>query len=294
MQRHSTSISSVIKSGAAVGLLACAAAAQAQLGSSGYVEQLAWFGGTSQNIARTPHAAVTTYTTDIIFGTSSGKNLVQFDSDPAPWVLAKTYGQNSNPNGGVSGGAQGRMIYAFTLQGDANSDIPLSFYGSALIQAANGASFAQAVATARFVLGNSVVELSAREGGGWDSFTKLGTNADVSRISRIGNIESGFFSGTALFHTDATGKASGSVDLTSTVSFSGSGTLTNVAYAYIDPELFFDPTWLNQHPNTSLAITQGVGNAVSAVPEAPTSLALVSGLALLSLRRWRERQAARD
>jgi hypothetical protein len=292
MQRHSTSISAVIKTGAAVGFLACAATAHAQMGSSGYLEQLSFSGGSfnSQNIARSPHSAVTTYTTDVNNGTS-GQSLVQFASDPAPWVLAKTSGQNSNPNSPVYGAAWGRMVYAFTLQGDANSDIPLSFYGSALIQAYSPSLTG---ATARFALGDSVVELSAYVGGRFDDFTKLGTNADVSRINRTGNIESGYFSGTALFHTDATGKASGTVDLTASASFNSAGMMSNLALAYIDPNLFFDPTWLSQHPNASLAITQGVGNAVSPVPEAPTSLALVSGLALLSLRRWRARQAARD
>jgi hypothetical protein len=180
------------------------------------------------------------------------------------------------------------------LQGDANSDIPLSFYGSARIQASNGASFAQAVSTARFVLGGAIVELSAREGGGWDSFKAVGTNADVSRITRIGNTESGYFSGTVLFHTDASGKASGTVDLTSSASFSGSGTLGNLAFAFIDPQLFIDPSWLGQHSQTSLSIAQGVGNDVSPVPDAPTGLALLSGLAMLSVRRWRARHAVRD
>jgi hypothetical protein len=289
MQRHSTSISAVIKTGAAFGLLACAATAQAQLGSSGYLEQVSFFSATPQTVARTPHSMVTTYSADIVVPPSSGTNLVQFTSNPAPGVWAESFGQNSNPNGAVSGGAYGRMIYAFTLQGSASSDIPLSFNGYAMVQAEPG--WGQVFSEARFVLGDALVDLSAREGAPFDTFTVTSNHADVSRITRVGNKESGYFSGTVLFHTDANGKASGTVDLTANTTFSGWGPLANLGVAFIDPQLFFDPTWLNDHPNTSLAITQGVGNAVSQVPEAPTSLALLSGMALLSLRRWRERHS---
>jgi hypothetical protein len=41
-------------------------------------------------------------------------------------------------------------------------------------------------------------------------------------------------------------------------------------------------------------ITQGVGNEVSPVPEAPTSLALVSGLALFCLRQRHARRSRPD
>jgi hypothetical protein len=275
------------------GLLLGVVSAHAQLGSSGYVEQMSFFNAYPQNVARTPHANVTTYSAKIGVGTSSGLNVVEFASDPAPFVLAKTSGQNSNPIGSVDGAAYGRMIYVFTLQGAANSSIPLSFYGSARIQASPGPGTigTQVTANARFALGSALVDLSAREGSGWDQFTVTGTNADVSRINRLGDAESGYFSGTVLFQTDANGKASGTVDLTASTSFGGRGTGTTVGQAYIDPLLFIDPVWQSQHQQVTLAILPGVGNSVLQVPEPTTLLSMLAGLGRLVVRRRRGRQA---
>jgi hypothetical protein len=269
--------------------------------SSGYEEEMSFFDAAGQTVATTPHAAQSSYASSVPF--ASGMNQVQFNSEPDPWVWAETYGQPVNLDVNIMGAAYGRMIYTVTLSGDANSAIPVSFLGRARVQAAPdwAAKWSKVVSDATFMLVNSNfawagVDLNARQGyGQQDAITATGTGADVSRIVRTGNSEAGDFNGTLLFTTDASGYAVGYVVLAANTQF-GSGTSTANSYgvAFVDPKLFIDPVWLDQHPQTTLTITQGVGNEVSPVPEAPTSLALVSGLALFCLRQRYARRSRHD
>jgi hypothetical protein len=269
--------------------------------SSGYEEEMSFLNATAQTVATTPHAALSSYASSVPW--ASGLNQVQFNNEPDPWVWAESYGRPDNLDVNIMGAAYGRMIYTITLSGDANSAIPVSFLGRARVQAApdGAATWSKVVSDATFMLVNSNfawagVDLNARQGyGQQDAITATGTGADVSRIERTGNTESGYFNGTLLFPTDTNGNAVGYVVLAANTQFgSGGGTADSYGVAYVDPKLFIDPVWLDQHPQTTLMITPGVGNEVSPVPEAPTSLVLVSGLALFCLRQRRARRSRPD
>ena len=92
---------------------------------------------------------------------------------------------------------------------------------------------------------------------------------------------SGSFSGTLMGATDANGQGQGSVSLMASASAGNS----RLSWAFIDPMFTIDASYLAAHPEASLTLPPGVGNAITAVPEPQALLLMLAGLAALALRR---------
>lgn len=100
------------------------------------------------------------------------------------------------------------------------------------------------------------------------------TGLDISSAS-------GSFSGTLMGATDASGHGRGYVDLQAFASAFDS----RLSWAFIDPALTIDATYLAAHPEATLTLPAGVGNAITAVPELQALLLMLAGLSVLALRR---------
>jgi hypothetical protein len=98
----------------------------------------------------------------------------------------------------------------------------------------------------------------------------------------------GSFSGVLMGGTDANGDGRGMVQLRALASAGGSSAQS---WAFIDPSLTIAPSFLAAHPESSLTLPPGVGNAVTAVPELQSQALLLAGLAGLGVLATRRQRA---
>jgi len=297
--------------GTALGALGAPALAQ-----SYYLEDIRLGNDVRVYLNQSPHAAPV----ERVFvnapqnqGTTSVK--VVFNSTPAPSVFAQA---EANSLGMPVSGAQVRvaMGYAFELTGPANSYVPINFRGLFDI---NNDSF-QSYTNAQVYLNASTPANQRTESVGmWAQCdgsalgprcfadTNVGGEIKFSGIyATLGTVQpngnfggssvSGSFQGVLMAPTDASGRSRGSVSLYAFASavdtkFDGSPAVSS---AFIDPELRIDASYLALHPEVTLALTPGVGNEITAVPEPAAPLLMAAGLAaLLGLRRRRGLRAPR-
>ena len=214
---------------------------------------------------------------------------VTFTSTPAPSVqtLASSWGSYAEPL------AHGEIDYQLRLFGPANAWIPVGYEGRFVLTAQGTGTdmtnqsygYGEAVI---FEIGTHDLNpfMRYRCGDGC-SLQTVGMSASPTFESTTSAV--GWFNGTTGVQTDASGQAVLSVRLfaQSSARWTG-GTATARTAAFIDPAFWIAPDWLAAHPETTLTLPDGVGNAVSAVPEPGSWALLAAGMGLLAWRRRRE------
>jgi MYXO-CTERM domain-containing protein len=249
-------------------------------------------------------------------GYQDGGSTIVFGKDPAVYI-SETASSNTSVNGTIS--------YSFLINGGpANSFVPMDFLGNfSLVFQGDLPGYGQGrwsqaqfsiEASDSVYLGANYLERGAAlvmdascnmQSDGGCSTTSLGmlpvgnyidtgeSFISSSYYSRGAASLSGIFSGVLYAPTDALGQSSGTVTLFAAAgsgSPSGTGNFP-ASTTFLDPHFEINANWLASHPETTLALPPGVGNATVPVPEpAPWALALL-GLAVLATRRIASRSA---
>jgi hypothetical protein len=263
-------------------LAMCAGAAQAQYRESVTSPTLSyWF---------TPHDEPRTVIAST--GFPGGKATVTFVSTPAPSVLAQAQG----PQVGHEVAA-GQLDYDFFYSGPAISYVPINFLGLFKMQV--GVAYLDgtqvlaglaSMASDRTRYESASMQLRCTRACAFDFGPPTASGSSSIQVSFAAQTPaeilgsygaSGSFSGTLMGATDANGQGRGSVSLQASASASNS----RLSWAFIDPALTIDPTYLAAHPEATLTLPPGVGNAITAVPEPQTLLLMLAGLSVMALRR---------
>jgi|JI10StandDraft_1071094.scaffolds.fasta_scaffold143454_3 hypothetical protein len=216
-------------------------------------------------------------------GSTSVFTRVEFSSDPVPYILASA--AIENPLGDAFIGAYGEMVYTFEVLAAPLQAVPVTFNGlfsfSSLRGPSGGGNFVNfSVSPTANVVDNT--PSSAGMGvvfGSSSTDVYTGGTLGYANVDWTGSLTqvTGSFIGGLTVTTDALGRASRTVRLEAGVSVNGSY-MPGLASAYIDPRFEIDAGWLASNPSASLAITPGVGNEVSAVPEPGTVATMLIGL----------------
>ncbi|MDC8774464.1 PEP-CTERM sorting domain-containing protein [Paucibacter sp. hw8] len=272
----------------ALSLSACASASWATPVT--YYNELVDLNGGYVGVSSSPHATPSVYTNN-----STGTNFaflrsVEFNSTPAPSVQARS--TVFNPGGGFSiTKATGELSYDIGITGPASTWVPVSFSG---IYAFGGYDLAGVTNS----LASTATRVNFSIDGSAPTFDyqcsyHLCTNgvygndhASITLFETLQSIDSfaGFFIGKFNVLTDASGFATRRVSMMASASSISSGaSFSASAYAFLDPEFHIDPTWLALNPGASVLVPEGVGNAISPVPEPRSWLLMMCGLSLLSL-----------
>lgn len=246
-----------------------------------------------------PHANAMTYDLGQLFYLNTGGTLapgnaaITFASTPAPYVRAQA---RHTSFGTVI--VSGYMGYQFAYSGPANTYVPIDF--TAMFDVQNGyrafnrsevvfsASGRTESTGGRISCEQICLAQPALNSGPVQSTVNIAMSASVD--AALGSSAAvGSFSGRLMGLTNAQGQGTGSIYL-----YAFASALNTVpSWAFIDPELHIDAGFLAAHPEASLTLPVGVGNAVTAVPEPAAPLLMAVGLAaVLGLRR-RSRQGAR-
>ena len=226
---------------------------------------------------------------DAVFGATLGTfNTSQSYSAPGTYALGNLSTTVSGlPTGTLTGHATGTDVNVFNGNGSLESSIVYSFGLSGapagvvvpmfvsftlLTSSAGGPAF-QDDASARFVLNN----------GAFDVINLFSSSSDPLAHPN--------FTGTLGFNllSDAVGRVSLQIDVRAI----GGG----VADAFVDPYIFIDPDFLARHPEYSVAVSAGIGNAApggGTVPEPASWALMVLGFGALgaALRRRARPQTA--
>lgn len=281
--------------------LALALSAGAAAAQSFYQEQILYPNagyGSSQ-----PHAAPVTVDVSAAVDArlAPGSAVVTFASDPAPYVRVDA--RSSGPNIVVN--AQLRYDFAYT--GPAQSYVPISFRGLFDIQHGlalfnrSEVEFGLSAASLDFQRYESVgVAIDCSASCRYFSAPYATSRSNIQApfagtvaSSGVGlSSATGTFSGVLMAGTDASGNGRGFVTLRAFASASGAYALSAPSWAFIDPSLTIDASYLAAHPESSLTLPPGVGNAVTAVPELQSQALLLAGLAALSGLAVRRQRAA--
>jgi hypothetical protein len=175
------------------------------------------------------------------------------------------------------------MLYQIAIHGPANGLVPLVFDGRYAMWGdylAGGADvWPQASANVNFTVGSSTYlkyscgnhtcERTLSSG-----ITAWDTSFDIDGVA-------GWFNGRTGIALDGSGSGVVTVILSASA-FAHVGNVGSVsATAFIDPAFSIAPDYLAVHPETTLTLPTGVGNAVAAVPEPSSSLLFAGGLLLL-------------
>lgn len=234
---------------------------------------------------------------DITYSYSAGpfSANVSFTSDP---IASVTYAANTAANPATnqySGG--GIMTYTFAVAAAPFTNVPIDFFGlyssiqgsagqlassSFTIQTVNSSVYTYSTFESYFA-GNCAAPTCLQ-------FTTFNNTTYTTFQSNAQNV-SGSFQGTLQMLTGVNGTVTGSVQLFAGANIA-SGLSSTSATVFIDPYLQISPAFLSANPTATLSITPGVGNAVSAVPEANTLLMMLSGLLAVSAVYRRRGQEA--
>lgn len=237
-------------------------------------------------VANTPHELPTTYHSGSSSGSDNYSTLasIVFSPTPAPYVTATATNwisdtRNWNPSSAIGGS----MLYQIAIHGPANGLVPLSFdgrYGMSGDYLAGGAdvwpqtstnvSFTVGAATyLKYSCGNHACERTVTSG-----ITAWDTAFDIDAVA-------GWFTGRTGIALDGSGTGVVTVILSASASAHVGKVGSASATAFIDPAFWIAPDYLAIHPETTLTLPDGVGNAVAAVPEPSSSLLFAGGLLLL-------------
>jgi hypothetical protein len=237
-------------------------------------------------MANTPHAGPTVYQSGGYESSGNYSTLasIVFSPTPAPYVQATATNwindiRNWNPSSAIGGS----MLYQIAIHGPANGLVPLVFDGRYAMWGdylAGGADvWPQASANVNFTVGSSTYlkyscgnhtcERTLSSG-----ITAWDTSFDIDGVA-------GWFNGRTGIALDGSGSGVVTVILSASA-FAHVGNVGSVsATAFIDPAFSIAPDYLAVHPETTLTLPTGVGNAVAAVPEPSSSLLFAGGLLLL-------------
>lgn len=224
---------------------------------------------------------------DITYSYSAGpfSANVSFTSDP---IASVTYAASTAANPATnqySGG--GIMTYAFAVAAAPFTNVPIDFFG--LYSSSQGSAGQQASSSFTIQTVNSSVYTYSTFASYFSGncaaptclqYTTFNNTTYTTAQSNAENV-SGSFQGTLQMLTGASGTVTGSVQLFAGANVASGLSSTN-ATVFIDPYLQISPAFLSANPTATLSITPGVGNAVSAVPEANTLLMMLSGLLAVS------------
>jgi hypothetical protein len=242
-------------------------------------------------------------------GYQDGGSTIVFGKDPAVYI-SETASSNTSVNGTIS--------YSFLINGGpANSFVPMDFLGnfSLVFQGdqpgvPGGGRWSQALfaidaSDSVYLDANHLergaaltMDASCNLAGFGCSSTQgmapvsnyIDTGESFISTSYYGSGAaslSGIFSGILYAPTDSLGQSSGSVVLFAAAgSGNAYGTWTYPASTtFLDPHFEINANWLASHPDTTLALPPGVGNATVPVPEPATWALALLGMAVLATRR---------
>ena len=218
-----------------------------------------------------------------------GSVTVTFVSTPAPSVLAWV-----QPTGGRTTIVAGELFYRFFYSGPALSYVPINFLG--LFNLQHGLALFNRSEVGVYLDTNSVGGIGGQSASMQFNCAQTCrlTSLTASNLSSIqapftasnaatgsdSSSASGSFSGTLMGATDANGHGRGSINLNAFASSAGS----RPSWAFIDPALTIDASYLAAHPEATLTLPAGVGNEITAVPEPQALLLMLAGLGALALR----------
>lgn len=269
---------------------------QAAFAQTGYAERVVF---PTPLFSDVPHDAPRTYDVSAQYSNTRGQSTpgsvtVTFVSTPAPSVLARALSDETAVI------VVGQLDYDFFYSGAPLSHVPIHFQG--LFSLVHGLALFNrsevGVSLSTMALDRSGSEFAgmqlncAQTCGFFQEPTASGASGirvDYSARDAATAIDSasanGSFAGTMMGATDANGQGQGRVSLHAFASAASS----RLSTAFIDPWLSIDASYLAAHPEASLTLPPGVGNAVTAVPEPQTLALMLAGLAALAtgLRRRR-------
>lgn len=213
---------------------------------------------------------------------------VDFTSSP---IASVSYsGTVINPVGTTFLQGGGDATYIFEVSAQPFSTVPVNFLGlyssyqGAAGELASTSFVIQSVNSSLYTYSSFASLLYGNCTAGCLQYQTFNNPTYTSQQSDVYHVN-GSFQGSINMLTGADGKVSGSVQI-------GAGANVKViagtanAQAFIDPHLEIDSSYLAANPNTTLAITAGVGNAISPIPEpASYSLMLVGLAGLITARR---------
>ena len=186
-------------------------------------------------------------------------------ASPAPTVFGEVFGRSDGMSSSMSAG----LTYSYGVDRPIDAPpidliVPLFATFRIFASASGGAPGAE-------ILANATLSIHGVNG--------TSINRVVIAQSCCGPLE---FNGTLSFaqlsgHFDR-------VEISVAVSASAGAGFSAYATATVDPYIFIDPAWLADHPNYSVAVSAGIGNAapgVAAIPEPQTYAMMLAGLGLL-------------
>lgn len=212
----------------------------------------------------------------------SGLSRVEFASSPVPYILATA--ESESPNSVRTNSAYGEMRYTFEVLAQPLQTVPVTFNGlfDFTVNKARSGGGHYVYFSVQSATGNA--GMNALFGYGTTEVTtgSTGGSIDATWAGSATHSAGSFFGGLPLT-TDAQGRATATVVLEAQA-FAQSIYGYGLSTAYIDPRFAIDAYWLALNPGATLAITPGVGNEISPVPEPEAYLMFGIGIAVAAIR----------